>query len=404
MTKLYRLLILPLLPIAVAYGQLPGLQAPPVTIPTITDPTTIVNFYQAAVGQWLTTAQQYSAGLFFMLASIEMAWTGLTFAFDRISLEAGVAAAFKKMSAMVFFAMLMTNAVTWMPMIINTFVQMGKTASGIPSLGPSQVLVTGVNIASSLLWSAGSSSLRLDFLNSLAFMFAAALVFASFLVVCAHFIVCLVNTYLAVGIGMFFTWLGGSRWTVQYVERFFAFTVSAALQLMTMYLVAGIGLTLAQSWITLAQNTAATWGGAMSGWIIAAGAVIYAVLCWYLPRIVAAKLGGSPSMSLGDLTALSAPVIGVAAAVGSAAASGGAAIAASAPIAAVVAVGAATGGVGGSSSGGGNSPGPGSSSSSSGHSGGGSPGPGIGQIASNLARGLPSSGGGGSPPHGSIGH
>jgi type IV secretion system protein TrbL len=380
------------------------INAAPVQIPIIADPTTITEMYRLAIGNWATAATRDLNALFGVLALLELSWTGMTLLFDRHSLDSAISLMMRKMLAISFFAMLMANAGTWMPMIINAFVALGKTASGINSLAPSEIFKTGANIAGRLLWSAASSGVHLDILTAFSFLFAAIVIFLCFILVTINLIVCLLQTYFAIGIGVYFTWLGASRWTINYVERYFSYTVAAGIQLMTMYLVAGTGLVLAQGWLTLSSNTAATMGGTITGWIIAGSAIIYAFICWFLPKQAAALIGGAPNLSHGDALAFSVPLLGAGAAIGGAAATALTAGAASPSIVAVSAPAAVASSVSAAgSAASAASPGPQVSNGHTG-SGGASPGPNIGSAALGAMRGMPNPGSPINPPHSGIGH
>lgn len=403
-----------------AYAQFPVPVGPtqPPAIPVIADPTAITESYRLLAGQWLLAASQWSSGIFFALASLDMTWLGITLWLDRHSLDTALLAATKKLIVLGFFLALVLNAGTWMPGIINGLIGLGKSASGVPSLAPSSILEMGVNIAGRMLWSATKAAAIMNVLSALGFFFGAALVFLSFLAMTAMFIVAQVQTYIAIGIASFFVAFGGSRWTVNYVERYFAYCVSAGIYLMSMYLLIGAAWPITNSWITSANKAGFAGGGLIDSWIIGAGALLYAFVVWFTAKHVSAILGGSPTLGGSDAVGFVAPIAtaGIAAGtIAATAASGGAA----APVAATAAMSAGSSGAGAIAGNLGSSPTSGSgaqiSPPSSGSNGGAAvqpPGSGstaatvakVGQIATNAVRSLPQNGHNGSGPRHDIGH
>src|SRR5580704_8842642 len=69
--------------------------------------------------------------------------------------------------------------------------------------------------------------------------------------------------------------------------------------------------------MTDAQNIATNASPAMSALEIMGASIIFMMLCWQIPKLFAAVLGGSPALSGGDLVSSGAFVAGGAMAVGS---------------------------------------------------------------------------------------
>ncbi len=320
------------------------------TIPVIGDPTTLTESYRRLVGNWMIAANRWSGGIFGILALLDLTWFGITLWLDRHDINTGMLALAKKMVTLGVFLAVMVNAGTWFPAIINGFVWMGKDASGVPSLAPSTVLQMGVNISGRLLASSGGSAALLNIGTALAFVLGAFCVFVSFVALTLMFIIAQVQTYLAIGFATFFTAFGGSRWTVNYVERYFAYCVSSGVYLMAMYLLIGAAWPITNTWMQDAAKAGFASGGAMDGWIIAGGAILYAFVVWFVAKHVSAVLGGSPTLGGSDGIGFVAPAASAAVAVGSMAAitaTGGSA----APVAAPAAF-ASTASLGGSAAGG----------------------------------------------------
>jgi type IV secretion system protein TrbL len=220
-----------------------------------------------------------------------------------------------------FFALLQFGT-TWIPAIINSFVIVGQTASGVPGLSPSDILARGLQITGKLLVGAAQSGWLAAFGTALCMVFAALLSFLAFLGLCIQFVVATVESYLVIGAGFLFLGFGGSRWTAPYVERYIAYAVSAGVKIMLIYLLIGAGFILSDGWVTAAQNIAFSTQPATDALDIAAAAVIFLMICWNAPKLAAAILGGSPALTGGDAVATGGALLGGAVAVAGLAAGG----------------------------------------------------------------------------------
>ena len=140
----------------------------------------------------------------------------------------------------------------------------------------------------------------------------------AFIAITVQFVVAMVESYLIVAAGFVFVGFGGSRWTAPYVERYIGLGVSNGVKIMLLYLLIGTGMNLSTSWMTDAQNIANNVSPAMSALEIMGASIIFMMLCWQIPKLFAAVLGGSPALSGGDLISSGAFVAAGAAAIGSA--------------------------------------------------------------------------------------
>lgn len=319
--------------------------------------------YRAVRGTWLTVAAGYANRLFGLLALIEFAWTGAMLVLERTDLQGWTAALIRKMMFIGAFFALLNFGADWIPRIIESFQIVGQSASGLPSLAPTDVLVRGLNIAGNLLNGAANSGWMGSFGTALALVFAALLAFLAFLGLTIQLVVTLVESYLVVGAGFIFLGFGGSRWTAPYVERFIAFAVSTGVKVMVLYLLLGAGMALTNTWEGAATAVPSSASPAVDALDIAASAVILLMICWNAPKLAASILGGSPSFTGGDAVGTAGGLAQGALLVGAAAA-GGVALGAkmlAAKGGAMTAGQAAGLGVGGAASGGGMSGGFGSS-------------------------------------------
>ncbi len=328
---------------------------PPPPNPIITDPSQLTAVYQNMIGNWFSAVAPYAYDLFYALAGLELAVFGWNLWMNyHGDIRAALMMTANKILILGFFLSLLMNGQSWMGDIIDMFVSIGKQASGIPGLGPSTMLLQGFKIFGTLLWQATKTGLMLDFPTAISLILAALVICFAFLVITFQFIVTQVQTFLAIGMGYLFLGFGGSRWTTNYVERYFAFTVASGVKLMVLYMLAGAAWPLTNTWITRAQQSPFSAASVESCWVIMSGAILYAGIVWFASSQVSQLFGGSPNLSHSDFVTFMAPAIGAGVQAGLIAAgvvTAGATAVAGAAGAAAVGAGRAAGGVAGSAAG-----------------------------------------------------
>ncbi len=147
----------------------------------------------------------------------------------------------------------------------------------------------------------------------------------SFAMITIQFMVAMVESYIVVAAGFIFLGFGGSRWTAPYAERYIGLAVSNGVKILVIYLLISVGTNLGNAWVAEAQGASTSATPEMVALDVMAAALMYMMLCWQIPKLFSAVLGGSPALSGGDLIAAgSSLVVGTAAV--AAAASGGAGV------------------------------------------------------------------------------
>jgi type IV secretion system protein TrbL len=147
-----------------------------------------------------------------------------------------------------------------------------------------------------------------------------------------------VESYVALGVAYIMLGFGGSRWTREYVNRYICLVISVGLKILTIYGVISAGMILSGNWITEAQQVKltpfVTTAPVLVAFDVLIGTFIYSLLVWHLPRIITGVLGGSlslghsevmaPLVIAGQMGAMAAVKVGVAAGGGAAGGAGGA--------------------------------------------------------------------------------
>ncbi len=268
-----------------------------------TDPQGMLQVFADASINWQNAIFPFALDLFKLLAAVDFAWTCIVVALEKSDAQALVASIIRKVMVIGIFYTLLIQAPQWFPRIIQSFVQIGGSASGTATpLNPSDIFRMGATIAGTLLnAAANTTSLLTGFSGSLALIFAAAVIFISYGVIAVHFVMAMVESYLLVGAGYIFLGFGGSRWTSSYAEKYVSQVISIGSRLMVLYLVIGLGQQFATQWIAAAQVAANGASANLSlSWTLAAQIAMYAVICWTVPKLVSNVIGGTLSASAGD--------------------------------------------------------------------------------------------------------
>jgi type IV secretion system protein TrbL len=285
-------------------------------------PSAILNQYRDQRAAWFTAIWPYANNLFGMLAVIEFAWSAAVMLLEKTDLQSWVAALVRKVMWLGAFYALSLYGRFWIPAITDSFELIGQNAAGTGPMSPSDVFTRGIDLAGALTATSSSAAFFTDLGTSLTMVVTGIVTALAFIAITVQFVVAMVESYIIVAAAFIFVGFGGSRWTAPYVERYIGLGVSNGVKIMLLYLLIGTGMQLSAGWMTEAENIASNSSPAMSALEIMGASIIFMMLCWQIPKLFAAVLGGSPALSGGDLVSTSTFLAGSAAAVGSLAATG----------------------------------------------------------------------------------
>jgi type IV secretion system protein TrbL len=280
-------------------------------------PSAILNQYRAQRTAWFTAVWPFANTLFGLLATIEFAWSAAVMLLEKSDMQSWTSALVRKLMWIGAFYALLIYGRFWIPAITDSFELIGQAASGTGPMAPSDVFTRGIDIAGALMAASSTAAFFTNLGTSLAMIFTGIITALAFIAITVQFVVAMVESYVIVAAGFIFVGFGGSRWTAPYVERYIGLGVSTGVKIMLLYLLIGTGMSLSVDWMTDAQNIAANASPAMSALEIMGASIIFMMLCWQIPKLFAAVLGGSPALGGGDLVSSTAFVAGGAVAVGS---------------------------------------------------------------------------------------
>jgi type IV secretion system protein TrbL len=283
--------------------------------------------FQSASTGWMSASLNLARPLFFGLAGLEFAWAAINYTLRKNDLGELLTSMTLKILGIAFFAMLLTEAPTWIPPIINSFTQAGQTVGGggatsvSGAVGPSEILTQGIDTAAKVVsvadgintrQTAGSVSLLspgkslaaigTDLLSSIFIGLAGLMVILGFLAIAIQLLITTIESYIVIGGGALMLGFAGSRWTLPFAEKYFGYAVSVGIKLFTIYLVAGFGGQLAniiiQHWAAV-QSSGQT-VGPLDFMTAGATSLAYGAVGYMVPGIAGSMMNGSPAMSLAN--------------------------------------------------------------------------------------------------------
>jgi type IV secretion system protein TrbL len=286
-----------------------------------------------AANAWIPAIMHEAAFLFYVLATLDFAWSAPSFL--RESDFTGLfLSLIKKLLVISFFYAVLINGQVWIPAIVNSFAQVGATAAGVPlAQSPSDIMMQGIQIVSDLFTKVSTTDLLTQPGGAITTILASCIVLASYIIVTLHYVVTKLEAIIVMSAGYIFLGFGGSRWTAPYFERYISLAVSTGVRLMLIYLMLGVFRTVSNNWI-------ATMNGYTADEPITQifptlmSMLLFAFASWMIPKMAGSIAAGTLGMGAGDL-------VGMAAEIGKGVALGAATVAA---VAATGGVGAVAGG------------------------------------------------------------
>ncbi|MGO9445032.1 MAG: P-type conjugative transfer protein TrbL [Thiobacillaceae bacterium] len=286
---------------------------------------TIQQNFQSASSGWMSAALPFANHLFAGLAALEFAWSGIQFVLRKNDLPEFLTSVTLKILSIAFFFTLLTMAPQWIPAVVNSFIRAGQSISssqGVYSsagMTPDGVFDLGPQVATRIIQAMGSTPTNPLELGN--FFFGAVIAGLSGLVVVIAFAIAalqllmtLIESYIVIGGGAIMLGFLGSRWTLPFGERYLGYAVSVGIKLFVLYLIIGLGPSLATSMINDLATAAAAAGPstppASALLTVAASSLIFAAVAFMVPGLAGSLMNGSPSMSLGNVAAASGALAG----------------------------------------------------------------------------------------------
>jgi type IV secretion system protein TrbL len=260
-----------------------------------------------AANAWIPAIMQEAAFLFYVLATLDFAWSAPSFL--RESDFTGLfLSLIKKLLVISFFYAVLINGQVWIPAIVNSFAQLGATAAGVPlAQSPSDIMMQGIQIVSDLFTKVSTTDLLTQPGGAITTILTACIVLASYIIITLHYVVTKLEAIIVMSSGYIFLGFGGSRWTAPYFERYISLAVSTGVRLMLIYLMLGVFRTISNNWI-------ATMNGYTADEPITQifptlmSMLLFAFASWMIPKMAGSIAAGTLGMGGGDLVGMAAEI------------------------------------------------------------------------------------------------
>ena len=284
----------------------------------------ILNRFAVNATLWRNTIETVATRLFWSLAMISMVWTFGMMALRKADLGEFFAELIRFVIFVGFFWWLLINGPNFALSIINSLMQVGGSAAAVGSysgsFSPSGVVNIGFVMFGMALdgasgWSPIDSAMGI--LLSLGVLILTALIAINMLLL-------LISAWILAYGGIFFLGFGGSRWTHDMAINYYKAVLGIAIQIMTMILLIGVGVSLINEYYT--NMEAGIEFGEMAVVLIVT-LTIY-ILSNKVPQLLSGIATGASVGGAGIGQFGAGAVVGAAGMAGAAAAVGGAAMAA----------------------------------------------------------------------------
>jgi len=289
----YRLAIV-LLAIFVACFALPVVaEAQTANVQGVVD--TLLSKYKSAGQTWASTLQSAATSLFWLLATISLAWTCVSMAVKQSDLVEIVAELCRFIMFTGLFFWLLTNGPAFANDIVNSLRQVGGEASGTgQTIYPMALINLGLQVFQQ----------QLTQINLLTVVVAPIAITISLiiLIVCAliavNMILVLCAGWIVIYAGLIFLGFGGCRWTSEMAINYYRTVLGIGVSLMTMELIIGIGVQFLQQLVSVTGATP----NALQVALIMVATIILAVISHRLPQMVAGMVvGGGHNGAIGGV-------------------------------------------------------------------------------------------------------
>ena len=262
----------------------------------------IVRSYQDQSATWLARIQPLAQRTFALLATLELAVSGLFWALGREGLDAIAASLLRKFIVLAFVFSLLTLFPFWMPSITDSFMAAGQTVSATSVVNPSAILDLGGTIASKMMLSLGALGFLVNPVGVLLGTFTCLFVVISFGLIAAQLCLTLVETYLVLSGGALFLGFAGFRATAPLAEGYLVYAFQVGTKIYLLYLLMAVGMGIAQQWAMLdfSPGFGIVQPSLVTHFQVMGGAIIFCLLTWYIPRTIASRLVHGLSFRLAE--------------------------------------------------------------------------------------------------------
>jgi len=244
--------------------------------------------------------EEQAKRIFYYLAVIQLSISGIWMAIAGESLLQSFIQLIKTALLLSVFYAGITLAQEWLPSMVNGFIHLGQQAGATTAIHPSSILNQGLTISGTIIKSLGG----LGMLNHPFVSFVGAVVCIGiplvYALIAADLTIVLIKTYLMISLSSLFFAFGASDWTRTMSVNYIKSLLSLGLQLMSLYFLIGVGVSLGNQWAEIAQQAAAH-HELMPMLAIFSAVIVFYLIIRNIPPYVAALSGMSGFRNSGEM-------------------------------------------------------------------------------------------------------
>jgi type IV secretion system protein TrbL len=252
--------------------------------------------YNNAIGSWEIAGLNLAKQLFVALAGIQIVWAAIMYVLNRNDAASVISEFARLIITTAFFWTFLINYNVWVPAIYGGLQKAGENMAGVGSISPADVFDTGWTIATSIFDSAKNEGFWASLGGTILSSICGFIIFFIFLIIAAELTLVLIGGKMILAGGLILLGLSGTKWTMNYAERYFSFAISLGIRLLFMVLIIGLGQTLAVGWIDIINNPPN--GDPIEGYLAVMGAAtLYMIFARQIPNMAASGLTGNLALN-----------------------------------------------------------------------------------------------------------
>lgn len=254
-------------------------------------------FLQAFQGDF-SRIENLAKDLFYYLAGIQIVMSAIWLMFKGDPIDAVVKTIQVFFTMSVFYTLVLFGG-SWMPQILDGFISAGSTASGIYSLTPSALMDQGISIGFAIMDNFSNWGWVTHPFGSLLAVVILISIVVLYAFMAGEMAILLVKSYALVALsGLMFAF--GANETVRPISmNYFKAVIGLGLQLMTFYLIMGVGVKVGSDWQALITQ-AAQLHDLKPFLVVMAAVIIFYLIVKNIPPFIGGLAGVGGFRSYGD--------------------------------------------------------------------------------------------------------
>ena len=255
----------------------------------------VTNNFAAGRDAWWGQLEPIARRLFGLLAGIELIISGIIYGLRRGDIDDIIARMLIKIMIIAFMYTILLQGRSWLPELIGGFSFIGTVLTG-QSLSPSLLISLGADSFLSVMNAGTGLNVLFNGVQVFLVFFTGALLFFSFVLIAVRMVLITVEAIVVVALGSLFVAFAASRFSAPFADAYFVYAFAVGIKVLLLNMVVAVGMSLASGWVaSLEEMTLFEFALPLQ---IAAAALTFAALAWYLPGVAANRLTHNVSFGI----------------------------------------------------------------------------------------------------------